>query len=171
MDEDAFKRDILTAFEYSYVHDDWVFPLADALAGLTAEEATWRPGPDFKGIWDIVLHMAVWTENIIQRMQRGEPVRPEEGAWPKLPDKPDEQSWAAAQRRLWNSLSALQSYMEANPLDSLSGSPYGLGDLFCRFIHNAYHIGQISKMRELRDVKASTSDRDGRSDLASSDVA
>jgi hypothetical protein len=28
------------------------------------------------------------------------------------------------------------------------GGPYGLADLLCRFIHNGYHIGQITKMRE-----------------------
>ena len=80
MDEQAVQRDVLIAFEYSYQHDDWVYPLADALA-------------------------------------------------------------------------ALQAYIETNSLDALAGSPYGLEDLFCRFIHNAYHIGQITKMRELRTAQ------------------
>jgi hypothetical protein len=65
----------------------------------------------------------------------------------------DEAAWEKAQRRLWDALAALYAYIEASPLDSLSGSPYGLGDLFCRFIHNAYHIGQITKMRELRAAR------------------
>ena len=87
MDEQALRRDVLIAFEYSYQHDDWVYPLADALAGITVDEAVWTPGPDVKGIWDIVLHMAVWTENIVERMRSGERVRPAEGAWPPLPPK------------------------------------------------------------------------------------
>jgi hypothetical protein len=150
MDKQAVRRDVLIAFEYSYQHDDWVNPLADALAGVTAAEAAWRPGPGGKGIWDIVLHMAVWTENIVARMRSGEAVRPAEGAWPPPPAVPDEAAWEAAQRRLWDALAALQAFIETNTLDALAGSPYGLGDLFCRFIHNAYHIGQITKLRELR---------------------
>ena len=39
MDEQAMRREVLVAFEYSYEHDDWVYPLADALWGVTAAEA------------------------------------------------------------------------------------------------------------------------------------
>src|SRR5947209_2286677 len=127
MDDQAFKRELLVAHEYSYVHDDWVHPLSEALTGLTAEEAAWRPGPDIKGIWDIVLHMAVWTENIIARIRSGESVRPIEGAWPPPPDSGDEQAWAAAQERLWDSLETLRQFMESNSLDTLASGPYGLG--------------------------------------------
>lgn len=150
MDEQAMRAEVFVAFEYSYKYDDWVNPLAEALAGLTAAEAAWKPGPGVRGIWDIVLHMAVWTENIVERMRSGEDVTPAGGKWPPPPAAPDEAAWEAAQRRLWDALAALQAYIETHSLDALAGSPYGLGDLLCRFIHNAYHIGQITKMRELR---------------------
>ena len=150
MDEQAVRKDLLVGFEYSYMRDSWVHPLAEALEGVTAAEAAWRPGPDLKGIWDIVLHMAVWTENIIERMRAGTHVRPAEGAWPTLPAVPDDAAWEAAQRRLWNALDALHAYIETEPLDALTVGEYGLGDLLCRFTHNAYHIGQITKMREMR---------------------
>ena len=153
MDEHTIKSDILTAYEYSYIHDDWVYPLTDALAGVTAAEAAWRPGPELKGIWDIVLHMAVWTENIIERMQTREAARPAEGAWPLPPPVPDEGAWQRDQKRLWSALAALHRYIKAHPLDELAAGPYGLGDLLCRFIHNGYHIGQITKMREMREAK------------------
>jgi hypothetical protein len=150
MDEPAVRRAVSIAFEYSYKHDDWVYPLVDALAGVTSTEAAWRPAPNVKGIWDIVLHMAVWTENIVERMRTGEDTTPADGKWPPPPAVPDEAGWEAAQQRLWDALAALQAYIDTHSLDALAGSPYGLGDLFCRFIHNAYHIGQITKMRELR---------------------
>jgi hypothetical protein len=152
MDEHAIKQEILTAYEYSYIQDDWVNPLTDALSGVTAEEAAWRPGPDLKGIWDIVLHLAVWIENMIERMRTHEDVRPAEGAWPQPPSIQDEAAWEAAQKRLWTALAAMHSYIKTNPLDALAGGPYGLADLLCRFTHNGYHIGQITKMRELRDA-------------------
>ena len=42
-----------------------------------------------------------------------------------------------------------------SPLDKINASPYGLGDLICRFTHNGYHLGQISKIREFYEVKRS----------------
>ena len=45
---------------------------------------------------------------------------------------------------------ALRALLETTPISKLEEAPYGLGDLFCRFIHNAYHIGQITKLRECK---------------------
>lgn len=152
MDVQAVQRDILLAFEYSYSHDDWVYPLADALAGVTAQEALWKPGPGVKGIWDIVLHMTAWTDNIGQRIQGRNRCRPPEGAWPPLPAILDEMAWEEAQQRLWGALNSLRTLIEVTPPTVLLDCPdeHGsfLADLLCRFIHNAYHIGQITKMRE-----------------------
>src|ERR1044071_299560 len=110
MEDQQFKHVILTALEYSYLHDDWVNPLSEALDGVTAEEALWRPGRDSKGIWDIVLHLAVGHEDVIDRMRSGDKSRPAEGHWPPPPEVADETNWRAAQNRLWDSLAALRSY-------------------------------------------------------------
>jgi hypothetical protein len=154
----AVRRDVLQAFEYSYLHDDWVYPLADTLDGVTVEEALWTPGPETKCIWEIVRHMTVWTENIVERMaqrERGEPPgRPAEGAWPPLPDVRNDTAWESDQKRLWESLSVLRARIEEMPLPALLGlGDVGysiLADMLCRFTHNAYHIGQITKLRECR---------------------
>jgi hypothetical protein len=156
LDGEAVKREVLVAFEYSFNQEDWVCPLTEALAGVTAQEATWRPSPDVKSIWEIVLHMAVWTENMVHRMQSGDPVRPAEGAWPPLPPTLDEAAWEQAQRRLWEALAGLRAQIEATLPTALLDGPYGLADLLCRFIHIAYHIGQITKLREWRAAQAAT---------------
>ena len=149
MDDDAVRKDLLIGFEYSHLHDSWVNPLADALDGVTAEQAIWRPGPDMKGIWDIVLHMAAWNENIIERIGSGEIAYPPgRVAWPPPPSAPSDEQWLSAKTRLWDSLAALREMIETIPIIKIQESPYGIGDLLCRFIHNAYHIGQITKLRE-----------------------
>ena len=147
MNEEDLRKLLLIGFEYSYLHDDWVNPLKVALAGLTAEQVRWRPDEGM-GIWDIVLHLAVWNENIVARVSSGEAVRPEEGAWPPLPAVTDEVAWVGAKKRLWDSLDSVRSMIEATPVPKLLAAPYGPGDLLCRFIHMGYHIGQITKMRE-----------------------
>lgn len=170
VDGQAVRRDVLLAFEYSFRHDDWVYPLADALAGVTAQEALWKPGgpdkasPDehVRCIWQIVLHMTAWNDNIVQRMAqrlRGEPPgKPPQGEWPPLPAARDEAAWQDAQRRLWDALDALRAHIEAMPLAaSLDNGDVGyshFADLLCRFTHNAYHIGQITKIRECRAAAA-----------------
>src|SRR5262245_34182941 len=104
MDNEAVKKEICITYEYSYLHDDWVQPLGEALEGITFEEAVWRAGPKSKGIWEIVLHLAVWIENIIERIQTSQHCRPAEGAWPSLPEVRNDATWAAAQKRLWDAL-------------------------------------------------------------------
>jgi hypothetical protein len=37
------------------------------------------------------------------------------------------------------------------PFEKVVDSPYGLPDLLCRLVHNGYHIGQITKVREVFD--------------------
>ena len=98
----AVRRDLLLAFEYAHNEGNWVFPLADALAAVTAQKALWSPDPNAplqRCIWQIVLHMTVWTENIVERMAqrtRDEPMgHPHEGAWPPLPNPHDEVAWEA----------------------------------------------------------------------------
>ena len=148
MTEPEIRREIALGFEYSYRHDDWVAPLDEALEGLTADGAAWSPRPDVPSIWAIVLHLAVWNENIVERVRTGEKAHPVEGAWPLLPDRRDEAAWESAKRRLDAALASVQALIEEAPLDTLQASPYGIADLLCRLTHNGYHLGQITKLRE-----------------------
>jgi hypothetical protein len=143
-----FTRQLSVAFEYCYLHDDWVMPLEEALRGIQVEEALWRPGPDSKCIIEIVLHMAVWNEDIVGRIESGQKSRPAEGAWPVLPSELDNKTLQEAVDRLWKSLELVQQLVERVSIKQIEKSPYGLGDLLCRYIHNGYHLGQISKLRE-----------------------
>lgn len=147
---EKLRQDLVTAFEYCYLHDDWVYPLQEAVEGVTVEQALWKATPDGKCIWDIVLHMAVWNENIVERVETGENVRPQEGAWPELPTSPNEDCWHLAQKRLWKSLGAVQHMLEKVAWEKVESSPYGLPDILCRCIHNAYHLGQIEKIRQIQ---------------------
>jgi len=148
MDDATIKKEIAAGFEYSYQHDDWVTPLDEALAGLTFEEALWKRSSDSKSIWEIVLHLAVWNENIVERVRSGTKARPVEGAWPPLPSVHNEVTWEGSKRRLWNALNSVRTMIEETPLAAIQAGPYGVGDLLCRATHNAYHIGQITKIRE-----------------------
>ena len=148
MEDEALRKEILVGFEYSYLHEDWVNPLREALAGLTLDHVRWKAEPEAKSIFEIVLHLATWNENIVERIRTGEPVGPADGHWPEPPAVQDSAAWDDAKMRLWESLDLMRATIDQAPMEKILGSHYGLGDLFCRFIHNAYHIGQITKLRE-----------------------
>lgn len=148
MTEQELRDLILTTFEYTYLHDDWSHPLAEVLAGITPDQAAWRPGPDLMGIWDMVLHLTVWNDNIIERIQTGQMTHPSEGAWPPKPVDLDEANWDAAKSDLWASTERLKDLIQTVPFEKIRASPYSFADLACRFTHMAYHIGQIVKLRE-----------------------
>jgi len=149
MDDELLRKELLIGLQCSHEEEDWVVPLNLALQDVTAEQALRRPAPDAMGIWDIVLHLANWHENMVERIKTGEPSRPAQGAWPPPPSEPSEPAWAAAKERLFRSLADLKATLETATMDNILGSHYGLGDLLCRFIHNGYHIGQIVKIREI----------------------
>lgn len=56
-----------------------------------------------------------------------------------------------AQKRLADSLSAIRESIETVPMLQLEQNAYGIPDLLCRFTHIGYHLGQITKMREMWD--------------------
>ena len=147
-DEDV-RKELDIAFEYCYAHDDWVNPLNEALDGISAQAALWRPSPEGKGIWDIVLHLAVWNENIVERTETRQKTHPSEGPWPPPPSSPDEEAWMRHKKRLTDSIEAVRKMIQTRSLDDLQAAPYGLGDLLCRMTHMSYHLGQITKLREI----------------------
>lgn len=147
MTEAQVKHEIAVAFEYSYQHDAWVEPLETVFDGLTAEQAARRLVPNSTTIWEIVLHLALWHENMIDRIETGQPIHPPV-AWPPTPETANEAEWEEAKMRLRDALESVREIIEREPLDKLA-SHYGLADLLCRATHNGYHLGQIIKMREL----------------------
>lgn len=153
VDVKGLQSDALLAYQYAHNREDWITPLEDALAGITLEEATWKPTvDDARCIWEIVLHMTAWTDNVVQRMRGAEHGKPPEGAWPPLPIDKDATAWATANDRLWEALAALRTQIKITSPALLFDRTNPNGSLFnevvCRFIHNAYHIGQITKLRE-----------------------
>src|SRR5579859_2696570 len=104
MEETEVREQIAIGFEYSYRHDDWITPLDECLEGLSPADALYRITSESKCIWEIVLHLAVWNQNIIDRIRTREISRPKEGSWPPLPTALTDAEWRAAKRRLSETL-------------------------------------------------------------------
>jgi len=98
MSEGQHLADTLVAF-FAYSDHGTLTPFADAVSGLTAEQAAKVPGPDFQGAWALVNHVRFWHEISLEQL-RALPVSFEalgaRDGWPPPSDPPDEASWQAA---------------------------------------------------------------------------
>ena len=58
--------------------------LEENLRGLTFKQAVARPVPDAHSIWELVLHITAWAEEVTRRMDGAEPATPAGGDWPAV---------------------------------------------------------------------------------------
>ncbi len=149
--------------------DPWHGPSArSVLEGITAEEAARRPIPTAHTIWEIVLHLTVWTREVRKRVLGGAPSLPEEGDWPEAPGAgaspttpaPTEGAWAASLADFAAAHASLIAALDSLPggkLDEKLGTEripaLGVGITFGAMlhgvaIHDAYHTGQIALLKK-----------------------
>ena len=128
--------------------ESWITPLRETLNDIEAEEAAWQPAPDERSIWEIVLHVGVWTDWAVHFLQGQDTAVTD---WPPV----GTESWAATRQRVTSSLTAFGDGIAALSAESLFESPTPsvtptsrLLGVTSILIHNAYHAGQLTKLRE-----------------------
>lgn len=156
MDEQAIKHDLLALYDFAHTRDNWSEPLNDALDGVTASTAAWKPAPDEHSIWDIVNHMTLWT-NIAAELFHDPEAEPPE-SWPK-PTDPSDAAWQSTRAALDSALQSLREQLAgASPEQLFTIKDQQNRTLFvrigCVYIHNAYHTGQITKLRDQAESEA-----------------
>jgi uncharacterized damage-inducible protein DinB len=145
-----------------YSDDPWHGPdTTSLLADLTAEEAAAHPVAGAHSVWEIVLHMTAWQNEVRRRLGGKQPDLPEEGDWPE-PGETSAAAWRRDQKRLGESLDellrALDGLTEAD-LERAGGSlsdrdpALGTGATYRGMVnglvqHNAYHSGQLALLRK-----------------------
>jgi hypothetical protein len=128
-----------------------------SLAGVTATEAGARPIPGVHTIWEIVLHMTAWTDEVERRLR--ENVRPlsAEADWP-TPQAGDESAWSEATTALTDAHRRLRQTIREFPPSRLDEHLAGQADepaatsfyvmLHGLAQHDAYHTGQLAILRK-----------------------
>lgn len=130
---------------------NWGHPgLARILAGVTAEEAAWKPGPDVHSIWEEVNHIVYWSEDVLERLEERGTRRPQ--AWPR--GEGGDAGWnrtVAGVARLHGALVRRVGAMSPAalaaraPLSRRSHTQLILGWVG----HISYHAGRIALLRRL----------------------
>ncbi|WP_276354910.1 DinB family protein [Cohnella caldifontis] len=149
---------LLQGWDYAYDKEDWYPPLADALRGIDAAEAAWKPeSSSVNSIWQTVNHMIFYKERLLKRLTG------EETEYPKGVTNDDTFSVDETGDQAWNETLArldrvhrgirekLAGMNDAELDDALPGGKLeGWADSLIR--HDAYHAGQIILLRKLRDT-------------------
>ena len=137
----------------------WAHSLLDALEGLTAEQAAWKPeGQETRSIWEIVNHVIFWKE-VVLRFLDGEEAIQAGDDWPPVSEV-SEEAWAKTVERLRKVHEDLIQRLRERELDLdrkvtlVEGwtAPFG-ETLFGLIGHDSYHTGQILTLRQLQGHK------------------
>jgi uncharacterized damage-inducible protein DinB len=134
-------------------------PLLHILEGLTAAAASARPIPGGHSIWELVLHITAWKNEVRRRLSGAPAADPEEGDWPDA-GEPSERRWQEARQRLQrahddllNTIRALPEEKLYTPTNDPRSKPLGTGVSYYVLLHgivqhDVYHSGQIAILKK-----------------------
>jgi len=138
--------------------------LSEALAGVTAVEAAWKPAPGRHAIWQIVRHLILWKRGIMQALDGDPPDRAalEQTDWQETSG--DERAWQAdvdtllrLSRDLLERARAMDDQAFSRQVVWYRGwtktQPVAVR-LLRRAAHDSYHVGQIRLLRALQQGSA-----------------
>ena len=143
---------VLTLLDEAYTRKTWHGPnLRQAIRGVSAKQAAWRPGAGRHNIWEETLHAAYWKYAVRRRMEGGKRgafalkgsnffPRPEKG-------NAGERAWRADKELLEREHRALRASIE-KALETPRGAKF-LRQIYGVALHDVYHAGQIRLLRRL----------------------
>jgi uncharacterized damage-inducible protein DinB len=153
---------VLDELEREHQGDPWHgSPLRTILEGIDADQAARKPIPDAHSIWELVLHITGWKNEVAQRLKGGRAGDPAAGDWPAV-DEATEDRWREAlddleraHRHLRSAIEALSETTLFQPTPDERDRPLGTGVSFYVLLHgivqhDVYHAGQIALLKKAR---------------------
>jgi uncharacterized damage-inducible protein DinB len=151
---------IIDELEREYDGDPWHgSPLVALLEGVSASQASANPVANAHSIWELVLHVTAWKNEVRRRLSGAPAGEPQEGDWPEV-GEPSDERWHAALERLRRAhrdlLADIQSVPEARlftPTNDPRDRKTGTGVSYYVLLHGAvqhdvYHAGQIAVLKK-----------------------
>ena len=148
---------ILRLLDEAYEKRTWHGPnLRQAIRGVSAKQAAWRPGAGRHNIWEVTLHAAYWKYAVRRRIEggkRGSFALKGSNFFPRPePGKLTEAAWRADRGLLNREHRALCATVR----EALrSGRAFKfLRQIWGVCYHDVYHAGQIRLLRRLQEGRA-----------------
>ena len=148
---------IAEVIDQAAVGEAWHGPaLQQAVSGVGAEDARARPVAGAHTIWEIVLHMTTWANEVERRLR--ENARPLDASedWP-APGPEGEAAWTEVKSALVDAHRLLRQTIREFPPRRLAEQVPGTSDedaasfyimLHGLAQHDAYHAGQIAMLKK-----------------------
>lgn len=151
---------IIDQLEREHAGDPWHgSPLSQILDGVTHTQAAARPIAGGHTIWELVLHIAAWKNEVRHRLAGRPAGDPLEGDWPPVGETSEEE-WRQARERLELAHRLLVSAVRELPESKLFEATHdhrdralGIGVTYYELLHGAvqhdvYHAGQIALLKK-----------------------
>jgi uncharacterized damage-inducible protein DinB len=151
----SVKEVLLEQFTACYDVDGWFVALKNALYGVTAEQAMWKPEGANNSIWETLSHLNFYLNAYVQRFK---------GLHYEYPISNNDETFSTGDPEEWNrELSRTEQIMDefrelissaddgkfSEPVSADDSMPWSL-KLAHINAHTAYHGGQILLLRKLQ---------------------
>ena len=135
-------------------------PVKRILKGVTAKQAATRPRKGGHSIWELVLHLTAWRNEVAERTAGKPAATPAAGDWPKV-GEPTPARWKAAlaaldasHQRMVRVARGLSDDHLLKPTSDPRNRPLGTGVSYYELLHgavqhDAYHAGQIAILKRV----------------------
>ena len=141
------NHDIAKWWDDCWTSETEMAPWSKAVAGLTHEQAAWKPPGGHHSIWEIVLHISFWREFELRKVNGEE--RDEAEIARRNWSEPQEVSETA-----WDGVVEQLAELQGQVKTGMEESQEKAEELRCLLMHDAYHIGQIMLLRAQQGLKA-----------------
>jgi uncharacterized damage-inducible protein DinB len=131
-----------------YDADPWLdVTLVGTLSRLNAQQAAYKPSPDWNSIWEITNHLIAWRENVLGRVNGQTLQSPSHNYFIPVDDTSDTH-WRQSLQKLEKSQQAWLDFLGKMNADDLEKSYPPNDHSYADHIHgilqhDAYHLGQI----------------------------
>ncbi len=150
---------IVDQLEREFAGDPWHgSPLSQILAGVTHERAAAKPLASAHSIWELVLHMTGWKNEVRRRLSGAPAGEPEAGDWPAVGEV-SEKAWReardgleSAHKQLVSAVRRLPETQLFEPTNDPRNRELGTGVSYYELLHgivqhDVYHSGQIALLK------------------------
>ena len=155
------RRDVIRdELARAYNGDPWHgSPAVRILGGVSAADAHQHPVKGGHSIWELVLHMAAWKNEVAKRLSGAPASVPDEGDWPEVGDVTGKRWHEALNRlqqahdRLMSAVRSLHAERLHEPTNDPRNRPLGSGVSYYVTLHgivqhDVYHAGQIAILKK-----------------------
>jgi hypothetical protein len=142
----TLKSSLLDQLRTTHDQQDWFVPVKQALEGVTAAQASWKPQGGDHSIGQLANHLLFWNSQNLAKFKHVTPAK-FDGNNDETFTAFDQGKWDEVRTKLDQVLTELEKLVNAADEKTLQSWAPTLGRIAT---HNAYHTGQIVILRKMQ---------------------